>query len=112
VGVVYGINGSPALAQADVGIAVNGGTEVVQDTAHVALRQGNLWQIPAAIDIAHEGMVVQFWSGAPRRPRRIEGGMHMSFFHSVLTGFAFALGAFLVLPAIALVTRMVSTLWC
>lgn len=78
----------------------------------MALRQGNLWQIPASIDIAHEGRVVQFWSGTPRRLRGIEGGMHMSFFRSVLTGFAFALGAFLVVPAIALVTRMVSALWC
>src|SRR5262249_58921285 len=51
-----GINDSPALAQADVGIAVHGGTAVAQETAHVALREGDLWKIPGAIDIAREGM--------------------------------------------------------
>jgi P-type E1-E2 ATPase len=58
-----GINDSPALAQADVGIAVNGGTAVAQETAHVALREGNLWKIPLAIDIAREGisLVQQNW---------------------------------------------------
>jgi len=58
-----GINDSPALAQADVGIAVNGGTAIAQDTAHVALRAGDLWRIPVAIDIAKEGvdLIRQNW---------------------------------------------------
>lgn len=58
-----GINDSPALAQADVGIAVNGGTAVAQDTAHVALREGDLWRVPMAIDIAKEGvrLIRQNW---------------------------------------------------
>jgi P-type E1-E2 ATPase len=58
-----GINDSPALAQADVGIAVNGGTAIAQDTAHVALREGDLWRIPMAIDIAKEGvqLIQQNW---------------------------------------------------
>lgn len=58
-----GINDSPALAQADVGIAVNGGTAVAQDTAHVALRKGDLWRVPIAIDIAKEGvhLIRQNW---------------------------------------------------
>jgi heavy metal translocating P-type ATPase len=58
-----GINDSPALAQADVGIAVNGGTAIAQDTAHVALRAGDLWRIPMAIDIAKEGvfLIRQNW---------------------------------------------------
>jgi P-type Cu2+ transporter len=58
-----GINDSPALAQADVGIAVKGGTAVAQDTAHVALRAGDLWRIPGAIDIARESvrLIRQNW---------------------------------------------------
>lgn len=36
----------------------------------------------------------------------------MSFLRSVVTGFAFALGAFLVVPALALVSRLAGTLWC
>ena len=51
-----GINDSPALAQADVGIAVRGGTAVAHETAHVALLEGSLWKIPQAIDIARESM--------------------------------------------------------
>ncbi len=53
-----GINDSPALVQADVGIAVGGGAEIAQHAAHVALQQGNLWQIPEAIDIAREGISI------------------------------------------------------
>jgi Cu2+-exporting ATPase len=58
-----GINDSPALAQADVGIAVNGGTAVAQEAAHVALREGDLWKIPGAIDMAREGvyLIRQNW---------------------------------------------------
>jgi heavy metal translocating P-type ATPase len=58
-----GINDSPALAQADVGIAVLGGAEVAQETAHVALLEGNLWKIPQAIDIARESihLIEQNW---------------------------------------------------
>jgi heavy metal translocating P-type ATPase len=51
-----GINDSPALAQANVGIAVHSGADVAHETAHVALLEGNLWKIPQAIDIARESM--------------------------------------------------------
>jgi P-type E1-E2 ATPase len=47
-----GINDSPALAQADVGIAVRGGVDVARETAHMALLEGNLWKIPQTIDTA------------------------------------------------------------
>jgi manganese/zinc-transporting P-type ATPase C len=51
-----GINDSPALAQADVGIAVSGGTEVAQETAHVVFLRGGLWELPLILDIARESM--------------------------------------------------------
>jgi heavy metal translocating P-type ATPase len=51
-----GINDSPALAQADVGISVHSGADVARETAHVALLEGNLWKIPLAIDVARESM--------------------------------------------------------
>jgi heavy metal translocating P-type ATPase len=59
-----GINDSPALAQADVGIAVRGGADVARETAHVALLEGNLWKIPQAIDIARESihLIQQNWN--------------------------------------------------
>jgi Cu2+-exporting ATPase len=59
-----GINDSPALAQADVGIAVRGGADVARETAHVALLQGNLWKIPQVIDVARESieLINQNWN--------------------------------------------------
>lgn len=51
-----GVNDSPALAQADVGIAVQGGADVACETAHVVLLERNLWKIPQAFDIAHESL--------------------------------------------------------
>jgi Cu2+-exporting ATPase len=59
-----GINDSPALARADVGIAVHGGTDVARETAHVAILEGNLWKIPQAIDIAREAtdLIQQNWN--------------------------------------------------
>jgi Cu2+-exporting ATPase len=58
-----GINDSPALAQADVGIAVNGGADVARETAHVAFLHGDLTNIPRAIDIARgaKHLIEQNW---------------------------------------------------
>jgi Cu2+-exporting ATPase len=51
-----GINDSPALAQADIGIAVQGGADIAQETAHVRLLEPNLWRVPHSIDIANQCM--------------------------------------------------------
>ncbi len=58
-----GINDSPALAQADVGIAVRGGTDVASETAHVVLLEDNLWKIPQAINLARQSvrLIRQNW---------------------------------------------------
>jgi heavy metal translocating P-type ATPase len=58
-----GINDSPALAQADVGISVSGGVDLARDTAHVTLLRGSLWKVPLAIDISREsvGLIRQNW---------------------------------------------------
>jgi Cu2+-exporting ATPase len=58
-----GINDSPMLAYADVGIAVEGGTEAARETAPVVLLHGGLWKIPLALDICREtvALIQQNW---------------------------------------------------
>ncbi len=53
-----GINDSPALAHADVGIAVTGGADVARDTAHVVLLNGDLRSIPLAIEFARDAVTL------------------------------------------------------
>jgi Cu2+-exporting ATPase len=58
-----GINDSPMLAYADVGIAVEGGSEAARETAPVVLLHGGLWKVPFAIDICREtvALIRQNW---------------------------------------------------